>query len=69
LIDNVIGNAATSRKSGYDFTTIGGTLQYTARANPATPGTTGTRRFFVDATGSIRANTTAPAGANDPPIQ
>jgi prepilin-type N-terminal cleavage/methylation domain-containing protein len=38
LLDNVIGNAATSRKSGYDFTTTGGTLQYTARANPVTPG-------------------------------
>ena len=69
LLDNVIGNAATSRKSGYDFTTTGGTLQYTARANPVTPGTTGNRRFFVDATGSIRANANAPAGANDPPIQ
>jgi len=69
LIDNVIGSAATSRKSGYDFSTTGGTLQFTARANPAMPGTTGNRRFFVDATGAIRANANAPAGANDPPIQ
>jgi prepilin-type N-terminal cleavage/methylation domain-containing protein len=69
LIDNVIGSATTARKSGYDFTTTGGTLQFTARANPATPGTSGTRRFFIDTSGAIRANATGPAGVDDRPIQ
>lgn len=41
---------------------------FTLNANPRTVGKTGIRYFFVDETGVIRANSTGPAGASDPPV-
>jgi prepilin-type N-terminal cleavage/methylation domain-containing protein len=69
LLDNVIGAAATSTKSGYNFSTTGGTLIFTAHANPVSPGTSGKRRFFTDASGVIRSNATGPASVADTPVQ
>ena len=63
----------TGNKSGYTFT-LGGTtgtpvVTFTANANPITPGSSGTRRFFVDQTGVIRYNQTAAATVNDNALQ
>lgn len=61
---------ATARQ-GYFFTYVPGpgTNAYTLQGTPATVGTTGTRRFFVDSSGVIRANATGPATALSPEIQ
>ena len=63
----------SGQKSGYNFS-LGGTtgtpiVTFTANANPITPGSSGTRRFFVDQTGVIRYNQTAAAAANDNALQ
>lgn len=42
--------------------------RYTLEAIPVTPGTTGTRRFFVDETGVVRASSTGPAGPASPEL-
>ncbi len=42
---------------------------FTATAEPVTPGTTGTRYFFVDETGVIRAEANGPANAASPPLK
>ena len=73
LIDDVL---ATGAKAGYVYTYVpgpvssGGTIEsYTLHADPLTPGVTGIRHFFVDATGIIRFNPLAPATAADAPLQ
>jgi type IV pilus assembly protein PilA len=63
----------SGKKSGYQFT-LGGTtgspiVTFTANAAPITPGSSGTRFFFVDQTGVIRANQTAAATNSDNAIQ
>ena len=65
LLDNVIGGAATARKSGYEFSMTGGAGVFTANADPITVGVSGTRYFFTDASGVIRADSTARADVND----
>jgi type IV pilus assembly protein PilA len=72
LIDATL---ASGTKSGYVFTYtagaigIGGNvLSYNITANPATPGTTGQRRFFTDQSGVIRANRAGAADAKSTPI-
>ena len=69
LLDSVLGGAATSRKSGYELTTTGGLLIFTANANPVTPDVSGNRHFFTDASGVIRADAAGPADVNDTPVQ
>jgi len=69
LIDNVLGSAATSRKSGYDFNVVGGVQTYAATASPVAQGITGSRYFFSDESGVIRANASGAANASDPAIQ
>ncbi len=65
-IDQVLGGGA---KSGYLFVYASPTVNtWTCNANPATAGTTGDRRFFVDQSGVIRFNLTAAAGVGDQPI-
>ena len=64
-IDNVLG---TALKSGYTFGYTPGTNTWSCTASPATPGTTGDRRFFVDGSGVIRFNSTATASAADKAI-
>jgi type IV pilus assembly protein PilA len=72
LIDAAL---ASGTKSGYVFTYtagaigIGGNvLSYNITANPATPGSTGQRRFFTDQSGVIRASTHSAADANSTPV-
>jgi type IV pilus assembly protein PilA len=64
---------ATGTKSGYKFV-LGGTtgspiVTFTATASPVTPGSSGTRFFFVDQTGVIRYNQTAAATNTDNALQ
>jgi type IV pilus assembly protein PilA len=70
LIDSVLGSAATSTKTGYQFTcnSAAGSVAYTTTAT-AVSASTGTRSFFSNETGVIRAKSGAGAGANDTPIQ
>jgi type IV pilus assembly protein PilA len=72
LIDSTL---ATGVKSGYKFTfkveatdPTGNVSSYTITATPVTPGTTGQRSFFVDASGTIRATQSGTANASSPPI-
>jgi type IV pilus assembly protein PilA len=72
LIDATL---ASGTKSGYVFTYtagaigIGGNvLSYNITANPATPGSTGQRRFFTDQSGVIRTNRANAADASSTPI-
>jgi prepilin-type N-terminal cleavage/methylation domain-containing protein len=61
--------AGTARQ-GYFFTyVLASANAYTLQGTPATVGTTGTRRFFVDSSGVIRANATGAATATSPEIQ
>ena len=80
LLDNVLGcSTATASggactKSGYSFTvTISGSAApypfYYANAAPVTPGQTGQRYFYTDASGVIRYNTTQAATSADNPLQ
>ena len=73
LLDKVL---AAGTKSGYVYTYVagplgaGGTIDaYTVQADPLTPNVTGTRHFFVDASGTIRFNSLAAATATDTAIQ
>lgn len=60
-IDSVLAGGA---KQGYNFSLSGDASGFSATAIPATVGTTGNRRFFVDTSGVIRYNATANATAN-----
>src|SRR5579864_6777564 len=73
LLDNIL---AAGTKSGYVYTYVagplgaGGTIDtYTLQADPLTPSITGTRHFFVDASGVIRCHSAAAAGPADAPVQ
>lgn len=72
LIDSLL---ASGTRSGYAFTYVssdtngdGRNDAYTLNAAPSTPGSTGTKHFYVDATNVIRYNATGPAGPGDRPI-
>jgi prepilin-type N-terminal cleavage/methylation domain len=70
LLDGVLGcNSMPCTKSGYKFTVAGGNTTYTVNAAPATPGQTGQRYFFSDASGVIRYNNAAAATGTDSPLQ
>lgn len=57
-------------RQGYTYTYGRPTMNtFTVQATPETVGTTGTRRFFVDQTGVIRANAAGAAGPASPEIQ
>jgi hypothetical protein len=70
LLDSVLSSGT---KAGYTFALSGtsGTpvTVYVAKADPVTPGTSGQRHFYSDATGVIRFNADAIASVSDPPIQ
>ena len=74
-IDNVLASATTAAtaKSGYYFTYVatggGPNTGFTVNGDPATRGQTGSRSFFVDQSGVIRANPSATAVSTDPAIQ
>jgi type IV pilus assembly protein PilA len=55
-------------KSGYTFTLGGGVDNFTANADPTTPGTTGNRYFYTDSSGVIRFSTAGAADATSTPI-
>jgi type IV pilus assembly protein PilA len=69
LIDSVLGSA-TGVKTGYTFVgaSAAGSVTYTTTAT-AVSGNTGTRSFFSNETGVIRAKTGAGAAVGDNPIQ
>ena len=62
-------NAGTARQ-GYFFTyVLTNANAYTLQGTPATVNTTGTRRFFVDQSGVIRANAAGAATVASPEVQ
>ena len=66
-IDSVL---AAGAKQGYDFTYARvNTETFTLNAEPTVAGKTGTRRFYSDETGVIRANASAQAGPGDPAVE
>ena len=72
LIDSVL---ASGSKTGYTFTYAAGDADgdgrmdtYTVTAVPASVGTTGQRRFFIDESGVIRVNVSGVADVNSTPI-
>jgi type IV pilus assembly protein PilA len=82
LIDNILGGADPSTKSGYTFVYTPGAADtgdavcssvtaYTVQATPLNYDGTGTRSFFTDNTGVIRGQDDAGAQATvaDPPLQ
>lgn len=79
LLDIVLGcpvgvGTTPCPKSGYNFiVTPAGTvtpiLDYSANANPTSPGNTGQRYFFTDSSQVVRYNMTAIASSTDAPIQ
>ncbi|MCL6481577.1 MAG: hypothetical protein K6U02_07615, partial [Firmicutes bacterium] len=76
LIDQVLASGPnSSKKSGYTFSYVANDADgdgkmdtYKINADPNTPGVTGTRFFFTDQSGVIRANVSTQASASDPPI-
>jgi prepilin-type N-terminal cleavage/methylation domain-containing protein len=70
LLDGVLGCASQPcAKSGYKFNVAGGNTTYTVNAAPSTPGQTGQRYFYSDASGVIRYNNAAAAASTDSPLQ
>ena len=65
---------STGSKDGYIFKYDAGTMRagsipsYVVHAFPAKRGQPGTKHYYMDATGVIRANALTPANATDPPI-
>ena len=68
MIDDVLGAGATSTKSGYTFSMTGAGATFTANADPVSA-STGTRHFFTDESGVIRADASAAASAASTAIQ
>ena len=75
-LDDIIANATTAAKgkSGYYFTYLpisNGTTNtaFSVNGDPVQRGTTGSRSFYTDQTGIIRANAAQAASASDSPIQ
>ncbi len=63
------GNNSESNAGGTGGTSTGGSamvLGYTVNADPLVPGKTGTAHYFLDDSGTIHVNNTAPASVNDP---
>lgn len=74
VLDGVLG-ADLPMRSGYtfhyltgDFNNLGQTTTFSISAEPVIPGNTGTRYFFVDQTGVIRASSSTLATADSPPL-
>ena len=70
LLDNVL---QTGTKSGYNFvisnTSGNPVTMYQVNSDPVTPGGSGQRHFYSDASGVIRYNSSATASSADKPIQ
>ncbi len=66
-IDSVL---ASGTKQGYRFTyALIDTESFTLNADPTVPGKTGTRHFFADESGIIKANSSGQASAADPAVE
>ncbi len=67
-IDTLLAKANNQpEKQGYKFTYTKVTShEFTVNADPVTSGSTGARHFFLDQTGDIRVNASAPASETDP---
>ena len=66
--DFIDDNLGSGFKSGYTYTYTGGASTFTCNAAPGSPGQTGRRYFFVDASGVIRFSTTGAAGPANAPV-
>jgi len=70
LLDNVLGcSQAACNKSGYSFVVSGNLSAYNTKGDPVSPGNSGQRHFYSDASGVIRFNATAAATSLDSPLQ
>ena len=70
LLDGDLGCATNAcKKAGYTFVVGGGGVTYTTNGNPTSPGQSGQRYFYSDASGVIRYSTTGPATSADGPLQ
>ena len=73
LLDSVLGcTTQPCSKSGYSFNLVSTGAPpwyYNLTATPITVNQTGVRRFYSDATGVIRYNTSATATSTDSPLQ
>jgi len=66
-IDSVL---ASGTKQGYSFTyALVDSESFTFNAAPVSPGKTGSRYFFADEGGAIKANATGQAGPDDAAVQ
>lgn len=60
---------ASGLKDGYNYSfSLEGTQSFSARANPAVPGKTGKKYFYIDETGVIRFSAESEAGPDDPAV-
>jgi type IV pilus assembly protein PilA len=76
---NLVGAALATpdaARNGYRFfyspgpaNNLGQIVSYTIAADPITDNTTGSRHFFVDESGVIRASSGEPANADSPPLR
>lgn len=69
FVDTLLGSG---KKSGYSFSLAVGApagSRFRAGAHPVTPGKTGVRRFFVDASGIVRSSRFGPATSGDSPVE
>jgi len=66
-IDSVLAGGV---KQGYNFTYVFIDAEgFTLNADPGVPGKTGTRHFFVDESGIIKANRDGQASSADPAVE
>jgi type IV pilus assembly protein PilA len=66
------GGGSEGNSGGTGGTSTGGSaavLGYTVNADPQVPGKTGIAHYYLDDSGAIHVNNTAPAGPTDPTIQ
>lgn len=75
LAQMIGSDLASGQKNGYNFTYKVGEqykgqyVSYTLNADPAIPGSTGLRHFYMDASGVLRVNDSTSAGPSDPELK
>lgn len=68
-ISYIDAQLASGSKDGYDYAYSSSAVQdFSLNANPAVPGNTGNRYFYIDQTGVIRVNDQEEAGPDDPAL-
>ena len=69
IVDEVIGGStAAPGKSGYLYTLTAVSGTWNITADPITPGITGNRYFYIDASGVVHYSESGTASASDPPV-